>query len=159
MSDMTRPEAERIVDEIITDLRGRRGFKGEWVQIETSVQSEIRDTWTRIVLRQEPVPGLHPEERLANALAAYKMTERPVSEVSADLAQALTSWLAHYLASVTLALQGGACLRTPPQFRVPREARGFGFIVRDIGAYRQHARTHPVLPDEQRSQGYILSPD
>ncbi len=98
MSEMTRPEAERIVDEIITDLRGRRGFKGEWVQIATSVQSEIRDTWTRIVLRQEPVPGLHPEETLANALKEWKMHDRPVSETAAELAQALTSWLVHYLA-------------------------------------------------------------
>lgn len=97
MSEMTKDEAERIVDEIITDLRGRRGFKGEWVEIATNVQSEIRDTWTRIVLRQEPVPGEHPEERLAQALAEWKMQERPVSEISAELAHALTDWLVHYM--------------------------------------------------------------
>lgn len=97
MVDMTRYEAERIVDEIITDLRGRRGFKGEWAQIATNIQSEIRETWTRIVLRQQPVPGLHPEETLARALAQWKAEEKPVSELSTDLAQALTRWLVHYL--------------------------------------------------------------
>lgn len=98
MAEMTQHEAERIVDEIIMDLRDRRGFKGEWAQIATNIQSEIRDTWTRIVLRQEPVPGLHPEETLANALGEWKKQERPISEISAELAAALTSWLVHYLA-------------------------------------------------------------
>lgn len=79
------------------DLRGRRGFKGEWLEIATNVQSEIRATWTLIVLRQEPVPGLHPEETLAHALAEWKMQDRPVSEISAELAHALTDWLVHYM--------------------------------------------------------------
>src|SRR5258708_18214040 len=31
----------------------------------------------------------------------------------------------------------------------------FGFITRHIRAYRQDARVHPVLPDEQRSHGDV----
>ena len=46
----------------------------------------------------------------------------------------------------------GACVYAPPQLCVSGETRSFGLITRHIRAYRQDARAHPVLPDEQRSK-------
>src|SRR2546427_12253685 len=52
-------------------------------------------------------------------------------------------------------LKGGACICAPPQLYIPLPVRSFGFIARHIRGNRQVPRTHPVLPDEQRSQGDI----
>src|SRR6266566_2940259 len=49
----------------------------------------------------------------------------------------------------------GACVWAPPQLYVFLQTRSFGLIARHIRAYRQDARAHPVLPDEQRSQGNV----
>ncbi len=56
---------------------------------------------------------------------------------------------------MTLRLKPRACVCAPPQLCIPLPVRSFGFIARHIRAYRQDARAHPVLPDEQRSQGDI----
>src|SRR6266700_7098240 len=53
----------------------------------------------------------------------------------------------------------GACVLAPPQFGIPGKACRFGLIARHIRAYRQDARAHPVLPDEQRSQGNVARPN
>src|SRR5215469_499247 len=66
--------------------------------------------------------------------------------------------------SVTPRLKAGACVWTPPQLTVPGEAQCFGFTVRRIRgrvpwAYRQDARAHPVLPEEQRSHRNVSRAD
>src|SRR6266700_5393157 len=53
----------------------------------------------------------------------------------------------------------GACVWAPPQLYVSLQTRSFGLIARHIRAYRQDARAHPVLPDEQRSQGNVARPN
>jgi len=57
------------------------------------------------------------------------------------------------VASITPALSGGACVWAPPQLCVARAPCSFGFLARHIGANFQDACAHPVLPEEQRSQG------
>ena len=52
---------------------------------------------------------------------------------------------------LTACLKAGACVWTPPQLGIPRQACRFGFSVRHIGAYRQDTRPCPVLPDKERS--------
>src|SRR5437899_6401383 len=41
--------AEKIVDEIISDLSDRRGLRHEWDQIDDEIKDEVRDTWIDIV--------------------------------------------------------------------------------------------------------------
>jgi hypothetical protein len=41
--------ARRAVDEIISDLKGRKGIGDEWEQIDEDIQKEIRDTWQDII--------------------------------------------------------------------------------------------------------------
>src|SRR6266568_5607453 len=61
--------------------------------------------------------------------------------------------------SVTPCLKAGACVWTPPQLGIPRQACRFGFSVRHIGAYRQDTRPCPVLPDKERSHRDIPGTD
>lgn len=48
---MSHPEdcAAQIVQEILDDLRNRRGLRQEWDQIDSDIQSEIHQRWMKIV--------------------------------------------------------------------------------------------------------------
>ena len=47
---MTREEAERIVDAIISDLSDRRGIGDELEMCTEDVRDEMRETWIGIVM-------------------------------------------------------------------------------------------------------------
>lgn len=96
---MDRHDAERIADEIISDLRDRRGLKSEWAQIDDDIKAQIRSRWADIVQGETPGWGTHPEDRLAAALAQWKMEDTPVSESAQALARAVADLLVHYVAS------------------------------------------------------------
>jgi hypothetical protein len=42
----------QAVDQIIHDLRDRRGLRQAWEAIDEDVREEIREEWARIVARQ-----------------------------------------------------------------------------------------------------------
>lgn len=42
-------KAEKIVKEILADLKGRRGFRQEWENIDDDIQDELKSKWIRIV--------------------------------------------------------------------------------------------------------------
>ena len=46
------PKEERIVYEILKDLRDRRGLKHTWEEIDDDVQNEILASWIQIVHKQ-----------------------------------------------------------------------------------------------------------
>lgn len=41
--------AEKAVDEIIADIRGRRGLRQEWESIDVVTREDIRTEWIRVV--------------------------------------------------------------------------------------------------------------
>lgn len=47
---MTREMAEQIVDDIINDIKGRRGIGDEFCQIDLETRDEIFEEWVDIVL-------------------------------------------------------------------------------------------------------------
>jgi len=67
--------------------------------------------------------------------------------------------LSYHICQLPHVWKTGACVWTPPQLCISRKTCSFGFAVRHIRAYRQDARTHPILSHEQRSQGHIPRPD
>jgi trans-2-enoyl-CoA reductase len=49
---VSEEQAKRIVDAIISDLTDRRGLRQEWEEIDSDIQNEIREAWTRIVMER-----------------------------------------------------------------------------------------------------------
>ena len=49
--------AIQAVDQIIDDLRGRRGLRHEWDQIDEEIRAEIRDRWIEIASDAEAPQG------------------------------------------------------------------------------------------------------
>jgi hypothetical protein len=43
-------EAEKKVDEIISDIEDRRGIGNEWEMIDDKIKREIRDLWIAIIV-------------------------------------------------------------------------------------------------------------
>lgn len=43
-------QAEKIVENIVSDLTDRRGLKQEWWMIDEDIQKEIKETWKEIIL-------------------------------------------------------------------------------------------------------------
>ncbi len=50
-SDLTK-KAQRIVKAIERDFTDRRGLRQEWDQIDSAIQTEIRQTWVRLVEKE-----------------------------------------------------------------------------------------------------------
>jgi hypothetical protein len=44
-------QAEKIVDGILADMNGRRGFRQNWDQIDEEIQAEVRAAWMLIARR------------------------------------------------------------------------------------------------------------
>lgn len=47
---MTRSQAEQIVDDIIKDIKGRKGIGDEFYQIDLETREEIFNEWVDIVI-------------------------------------------------------------------------------------------------------------
>lgn len=54
MSDPTLTVEERIVSEILKDLKGRSGLRHQWEQIDEDIQQEIIQRWVAIVEARLP---------------------------------------------------------------------------------------------------------
>lgn len=50
MKTVKENAARKAVDNIIADLKDRRGLRQEWEGIDDDVQQEIRKVWRQIVL-------------------------------------------------------------------------------------------------------------
>ena len=74
MSDANRPTetvASGIVNDILHDIKGRRGFRQEWDGLDTGVQLEIIQAWLGIArehLRAAPEPAAEPPREFVKEL-------------------------------------------------------------------------------------------
>lgn len=46
---MTEGQIEKIVDEIVADIRNRSGLDNEWDAIDGDIQEEIKTSWVDII--------------------------------------------------------------------------------------------------------------
>ena len=45
-------KAKKTVDKLISDISGRKGIGDEWDSINSSIQEEIKETWTNIIIKE-----------------------------------------------------------------------------------------------------------